>query len=307
MGRNFVSGGSPDFASEGSIDFVSNGSIDFVSNGSIDFVSKGSIVRKIWGSSDTVLLVFAGSAAEFALNSSVDWLYYTGRLSADPIGRLFSTVRYARDIIFSQVHGALGAVDQITAIHSGVEKGRGMKIPDSAYRDVLFMLIDYTIRSFELMERKLTAGERAEIFDVFLRVGARMGLVGLPETYDAWVVMREDHLERNLVCSELTKDLYGRYKKSLGSIRYRILLGGQALLVPERVRRLLSLPSGWWMGCVVFFYKIVRFIRLERVAKAVVLPPAYRAQVAALDVGTLDVGTLDVGVPDVGVPDVGAR
>jgi hypothetical protein len=44
-----------------------------------DFVVKGSIVREIWGSSDTVLLVFAGSAAEFALNRSVDWLYFTGR------------------------------------------------------------------------------------------------------------------------------------------------------------------------------------------------------------------------------------
>ena len=255
-----------------------------------DFVSRGSIVRKVWGSSDTVLFVFAGSAAEFALNRSVDWLYYTGRLPADPIGRLFSTVRYARDIIFSPTDRALGAIDQITAIHNGVEKNRGMKIPDSAYRDVLFMLIDYSIRSFELLERKLTATERTEIYDVFLRVGVRMGLKGLPETYEAWESMREEHLERDLAYSELTKDLYGRYKKSLGTIRYRILLGGQALLAPERVRRLLSLRGGWWMRMVVVGYKFVRFIRLERVVKAVVLPRAYRAQVAALDVGTPDVG-----------------
>lgn len=250
----------------------------------MSFVERGSIVRKIWGSSDTVLLVFAGSAAEFALNRSVDWLYYTGRLPADPIGRLFSTVRYARDIIFSPYDRALAAIDQITAIHTSVEKSRGMKIPDSAYRDVLFMLIDYTIRSFELMERKLTAAERAEIIDVFLRVGDRMGLKGLPANYGEWELMRADHLERNLVYGGLTKDLYGRYKKSLGTVRYRILLGGQALLVPERVSRLLSLPTGWWMRVVVFSYKIVRFIRLERVVKAVVLPEAYRAQVAALDV-----------------------
>src|SRR5580658_4731645 len=132
------------------------------------FVFKGSIVRTIWGNSDTVLLVFAGSAAEFALNRSVDWLYYTGRLPGDPIGRLFSTVRYARDIIFSSNDRALAAIDQITAIHGGVEKSRGMKIPDGAYRDVLFMLIDYTIRSFELLGRRLTVEERGEIFDVFL-------------------------------------------------------------------------------------------------------------------------------------------
>lgn len=42
------------------------------------FVAKNSIVRKIWGKSDTVLFIFAGASAEFALNKAVDWLYYTG-------------------------------------------------------------------------------------------------------------------------------------------------------------------------------------------------------------------------------------
>jgi hypothetical protein len=147
------------------------------------------------------------------------------------------------------------------------------------------MLIDYTIRSFELLERKMTEGEKVEVFEVFLRVGARMGLRGLPESYGAWERMREDHLEQNLVRGELTKDLYGRYEKSLGAFRYRILLGGQALLAPVRVRRLLSLKGGWWMAGVVFFYKVARVMKLDRVVKAVVLPRAYRAQVATLDIG----------------------
>ena len=56
------------------------------------FVDKNSVVRKIWGKSDTVLFIFAGAAAEFALNKAVDWLYFTGKLPADPLGRLFSTV-----------------------------------------------------------------------------------------------------------------------------------------------------------------------------------------------------------------------
>ena len=64
------------------------------------FVEKNSIVRKIWGKSDTVLFIFAGAAAEFALNKAVDWLYFTGKLPADPLGRLFSTVRYARQDCF---------------------------------------------------------------------------------------------------------------------------------------------------------------------------------------------------------------
>ncbi len=37
-----------------------------------DFVDRGSIVRRIWADGDMVLLIFAGSAAEFALNRAVD-------------------------------------------------------------------------------------------------------------------------------------------------------------------------------------------------------------------------------------------
>ena len=37
-----------------------------------DFVDRRSIVRTIWGDPDVVLLIFAGSAAEFALNRTVD-------------------------------------------------------------------------------------------------------------------------------------------------------------------------------------------------------------------------------------------
>src|SRR4051794_891163 len=103
------------------------------------FVRKDSIVRKIWGKADTVLFVFMGASAEFALNKAVDWLYFTGKLPADPLARLFSTVNYAKEIIFSENSAALAAIDKITAIHSAVEASRNSKIPDWAYRDVLFM------------------------------------------------------------------------------------------------------------------------------------------------------------------------
>ena len=39
----------------------------------VDFVRPGSVVRRIWGNGDMVLLIFAGAAAEFALNRAVDW------------------------------------------------------------------------------------------------------------------------------------------------------------------------------------------------------------------------------------------
>src|SRR4029079_4234810 len=108
------------------------------------FVKPDSIVRKIWGKGDTILFIFAGAAAEFALNKAVDWLYFTGKLPADPIGRLFSTVCYAQQIVFAPTEDALQAIDRISAIHSSVEKKRQAQIPDWAYRDVLYMLIHYS-------------------------------------------------------------------------------------------------------------------------------------------------------------------
>src|ERR1700760_2221114 len=101
------------------------------------FVDQDSVVRKIWGKADTILFIFAGSSAEFALNKSVDWLYFTGRLPADPLGRLFSTVDYSRQIIFSEQTKAYQAIDMITSIHKGVETKRGATIPDEAYLEVL--------------------------------------------------------------------------------------------------------------------------------------------------------------------------
>lgn len=150
------------------------------------FVAKNSIIRKIWGSPDTTLFIFAGAAAEFAVNKAVDWLYFTGRLPADPLGRLFSTVVYSQKIIFSELEDAHRAIDQVTMIHKGVEENRGMQIPDWAYRDVLFMLIAYSVSSFEVLQRKLMDDEKEEIFDVFYRVGARMGLKDLPSNYKEW-------------------------------------------------------------------------------------------------------------------------
>src|SRR5690242_21874069 len=94
------------------------------------FVDRQSVVRKIWGKSDTILFIFAGAAAEFALNKAVDWLYFTGRLPFDPIGRLFSTVSYARAIVFSEKHAAMRAIETMATIHSNVEAKRGAKIPD---------------------------------------------------------------------------------------------------------------------------------------------------------------------------------
>lgn len=248
------------------------------------FVDKQSVVRKIWGKSDTVLFVFAGASAEFALNKAVDWLYFTGRLPADPLGRLFSTVMYARQIVFSGKEAALKTIDKIAAIHSTVEMNRGAKIPDWAYRDVLFMLIHYSVVSFELLERKLTGPEKEEVFDVFYRLGARMGLTGLPADYTEWMAMRREHLLRDLARSHYTTDLYKQYKKHLGSMRYLILKESQKLVVPPRVNDLLQLGKIPWIMPLLQLYKFSRRIHMDGFLKSLILPSAYKKQIRELDI-----------------------
>jgi len=247
------------------------------------FVDKRSVVRQIWGKSDTILFIFAGASAEFALNKAVDWLYFTGRLPADPLGRLFSTVSYAREIVFSEKLPALRTIDTIAQIHANVESKRGVAIPDRAYRDVLFMLIDYSIRSFELLERKLEGSEKDEIFQVFNRVGIRMGLKGLPDTFEEWERMRQEHLEENMLYSHFTKDLFSQYNKHLGPMRYRILLEAQALVVPQKVRQLLGFKKASLLKPLVPLYKAGKTLKVDWLLKALLLPSKYKKEIRALD------------------------
>jgi hypothetical protein len=248
------------------------------------FVDKESVVRQIWGKSDTILFIFAGASAEFALSKAVDWLYFTGRLPVDPLGRLFSTVSYARAIVFSEKLAAMRTIDAMSAIHASVEAKRGYTIPDWAYRDVLFMLIDYSIRSFEVLERKLSIDEKDEVFKVFTKVGERMGLVGLPATYEEWAVMREEHLVNNLQQSKYTRDLFKQYRKHLGLIRYLTLREAQTLVVPRRVHELLGFRKISLLHPLLAIYKMTRSIGLDWLLKAIVLPSKYKKEIRALDV-----------------------
>lgn len=248
------------------------------------FVEKESIVRKIWGKSDTILFIFAGAAAEFALNKAVDWLYFTGKLPADPLGRLFSTVRYARRIVFSPMDEANKAVDTMRQIHTAVETNRGASIPDWAYRDVLFMLVHYSIAAYELLEKKLTGEEKEEVYNVFYRVGTRMGLAGLPLTHIEWLPVREAHLAADLKKSEYTADLFKQYKKHLGAMRFKVLIEGQKLVVPDKVKALLQFSDFSLLTPVVPVYKVSRLMKMDWLLKNILLPSDYKDQINELDV-----------------------
>ncbi|HVZ95559.1 MAG TPA: oxygenase MpaB family protein [Chitinophagaceae bacterium] len=241
-------------------------------------------MRQIWGKSDTVLFIFAGAAAEFALNRAVDWLYFTGKLPADPLGRLFSTVSYSKRILFARYGEALKIIDSISSIHRNIERARVQSIPAWAYRDVLFMLIHYSIASYETLERKLSEAEKEEVFDVFYRFGKRMHLEGLPDNYHKWLATRNEDLQHDLVKSEYTTDLYKQYKKHLGSFRYRVLIEGQIIVVPEQVKQLLHFRKFSFLNLFLPFYKLSRTLRLDSLVKSLILPPGYKQEIKAMDI-----------------------
>ncbi|WP_114937234.1 oxygenase MpaB family protein [Mucilaginibacter endophyticus] len=247
------------------------------------FVDEHSIVRRIWGKADTILFIFAGAAAEFALNKAVDWLYFTGKLPADPLGRLFSTVAYSRQILFSEREAALKAIDKITAIHKGVETSRGSQIPDWTYRDVLFLLIDLSIRSYELLENPLSVAEKTEVFNVFNQVGERMRLTGLPADYQQYLQMRGEHLETDLINSAFTIDLYHQYKKHLGFVRYQILKQAQLLTVPTQVSQQLPLGKTAWLWPVLKIYKVTKNLKPGKFLRDALLPAQYKIQIQGMD------------------------
>jgi hypothetical protein len=250
------------------------------------FTPQDSIVRRIWGKSDTVLFIFAGAAAEFALNKAVDWLYFTGKLPSDPIGRLFSTVSYAKAIVYATEEDAHATIDKIRSIHGAVEKSRNAQIPDWAYRDVLYMLIHYSIAAYELLERPMTTVEKEDVYDVFYRMGVRMELKELPKNYSGWLRDRDRHMQQDLAFGNYTADLFLQYKKHLGKNRYRILIEAQKLVVPAQVAALLRFSTTHWLAPTVPFYKFSRMIKMDRFIKSLLLPREYQTQIKALDVQT---------------------
>lgn len=248
-----------------------------------DFVAPNSIVRRIWGNGDTILLVFAGGAAEFALNRAVDWLFFTGELPRDPIGRLFSTAAFAQDIVFADEATATRTLARIRAIHEAVERQRGERIPDWAHRDVLYMLIDYSERAYTLLNRPLTDLERDDLYDVFRRVGTGLGIPDLPAMYGEWQLDRERHLRQDLAPSALTRELYARYGHHLGRWRFALLLQTQSVLVPDHVRELLKLSPTPWLRHGIPLYRMLVRIGLRSLIRGALLPTRYVPEVRRLD------------------------
>jgi hypothetical protein len=196
---------------------------------------------------------------------------------------LLSTAAFAPRIFFADEADARRVIERVNAIHRSVERARGHSIPDWAYRDVLYMLADYSERAFELLQRPLAPAERGELYDAYRRVGTLMRIPELPERYEDWREDRRAHMERDLVYSELTARLYRQYRRQLGDWRYRLLLRVQAALVPGHVRRLLQLDPPRGMDLALRGYGALGRRPVRALAHRLLLPAGFRDAIARLD------------------------
>jgi hypothetical protein len=251
------------------------------------FVARDSIVRRIWGDADVVLLVFAGAAAEFALNRAADWLFVTGALPRDPLARLFATAAVAQEIALGTRAGAERALAGIRAAHAAVERRRGDRIPDWAHRDVLYLLVDYSERAFAALHRALTPAERADLWAVFRRVGEGLAIPELPDDHAAWRADRERHLMRDLAVGPHTVALLAAYRRALGPWRTALLRQVQGALAPERVRALLDLPRRPWAAELLPLYPALTQAGLGPLVRRALVPAEHLAAVQRLDRWTI--------------------
>ena len=241
------------------------------------------VARRIWGSPEAIMLIFAGSAAEFAVNKAVDWLFWTNALPDAPIERFFETVRFAQQIAFGDEKEIAAAIEGVNRAHRGVERSRGDHIPQWAYRDVLFMLIDYGERAHAVVFGPMRDDERLEHFRSSIAIGRALRIQGLPDDYAEYEALRQEHLDNNTERSRLTDVLYARYREHLGPWRMRALLDLQASLVPPRIASLLDLERKPRVDRLLCSYRrLLRGKRLRRLYP-LLLPRPHGAALAALE------------------------
>jgi uncharacterized protein (DUF2236 family) len=253
-----------------------------------DFVARDSVARIIWGDPDLILLVFAGAAAEFALNRAVDWLFFTGEIPRDPVGRLLSTASFATEIVFADEYTARRTIERINGIHHSVQRARGKSIPDWAFRDVLYMLIYYSERGFELLRRPLRNAEKDDLYAVYRRVAALMHIPAVPASYSEWQADRQRHMERDLAYTSYSAKLYASYRLQLGEWRYRILLKVQSVLAPDYVRNLLSLEDSPLTRYLCQLWGGLQVPGLRSLLRLLILPTGYVSAVNRLQRGADD-------------------
>jgi uncharacterized protein (DUF2236 family) len=222
------------------------------------------ITRTIWGDAENIVLIYAGAAAEFALNPENHWLFYTGKLPTDPLRRFETTLRYQRNLFFMPQEAIPALAKRIKAIHTDVEEKRSregaeIKISDQAYLQVFSMLIEYGILGYEYLHRlKLTQREKETYFEDIRSIALMMEIRDFPADYGRYLTQRDRMVVKELQCNIFTNQLMAAYRKSLPTVCYWALLQFQARFIHPTLARRLDLKTNRVFGWVYWLYPRVR-------------------------------------------------
>ena len=223
------------------------------------------ITRTIWGDAENILLIYAGAAAEFALNPENHWLFYTGKLPSDPLRRFEKTLRYQRQLFFMPQEAVPALARHIKDIHSDVEKKRSreqgeIRISDLAYLQVFSMLIEYGILGYEyLHRRRMTQEERETYFNDMRSIALMMEIRDFPGDYRRYLTRRTRMVVSELQCNVFTRELMDAYRKNLAPFCYWGLLQFQARFIHPILACRLDLKTNRFFGWVYWLYPRVRF------------------------------------------------
>ncbi len=223
------------------------------------------ITRTIWSDAENILLIYAGAAAEFALNPENHWLFYTGKLPSDPLRRFEKTLQYQRRLFFTPQEAVPALAKHLKDIHNGVEERRSqeqgeIKISDQAYVQVFSMLIEYGILGYEYLHRRtLTQEEREIYFNDIRSIALMMEIRHFPEDYRHYLTRRIRMVVTELQCNAFTRELMDAYRKNLAPFSYWGLLQFQARFIHPILAARLNLKTNRFFECMYWLYPRVRF------------------------------------------------
>jgi len=223
------------------------------------------ITRKIWGDPENVLLIYAGAAAEFALNPENHWLFYTRELPSDPVRRFEKTLSYQKKLFFMPEEAVPAIARHIKDIHTQVEVKRSreqgeIKISDHAYLQVFSMLVEYGIRGYEyLQRRKMSQADREIYFNDIRSIALMMEIRDFPEDYCHYLTRRARMVGSELQCNVFTRELMEAYRKNLDPFSYWGLLQFQARFIDPILALRLDLKTNRIFGWLYWLYPRVRF------------------------------------------------
>ena len=227
------------------------------------------ITRAIWGDPENVVLVYAGAAAEFALHPENHWLFYTGKLPSDPLGRFRDTLQYQQKLFFMPKERVPLVARHIKDMHRQVEAKRSgeegpSRISDKAYLQVFSMLIEYGILGFEYLNRRtMTRVEKEDYFNDIRSIARMMEIADFPPDYHHYLTQRTQMVVRELQFNSYTWELMKAYWKNLGPFRYWCLLQFQARFIDPILAQRLGLKAGRFFGWI---YKLYPRVRIKALA-----------------------------------------